>query len=364
MATGAIIASVAVATSAFATYDYGQIGSGDIYRVRNVSDNQTTFEKSTNADLCETVQFKVRVHNGGPKTVTNVNVKATLPSASATSHTSTVTVKADNNREGAVATGSAVVNLSKAGTISYVNGSTELLDTNGGVLRTLGDTILTSGVNIGDVAVSLNNMRFVQFKAKMNCEPVEKDIQVCELATKKIITIREDQFDAKKHSKNLDDCKEVVKKIEVCELATKKIITINEKDFDAAKHSKNLNDCKELVKYIKVCELATKKIVTIDEKTFDAAKHSKDLKDCAEKPPVPGEIVVCETATKKIVTIKENEFDSSKHSKTLADCNVTPVPETPTELPQTGAEGVVAIVAALLTAAAGYVVTSRKNLLG
>ncbi|MES2876737.1 MAG: hypothetical protein V4678_04700 [Patescibacteria group bacterium] len=329
MAAGAVIASVAVATSAFATYDYGQIASGDIYRVRNVSDNQTSFEKTTNADLCETVQFKVRVHNAGPKPVSNVNVKATLSSGVSTSHSSTVTITANNNYNNNVATGTAGVSLSKAGSIAYVNGSTELLDNAGNRLNTLGDTILTSGVNLGEVAVSTNNMRFVQFKAKMNCEPVVKNIEVCELATKKIITIREDQF-------------------------------------DASKHSTNPNDCKEVVKYIKVCELASKNIITIDEKAYDAAKHSKNLADCAAKPPVPGEIVVCETATKKIVTIKENEFDSSKHTKDLSKCAAAPVvvTETPTELPQTGATGVLAIVASVIAAAAGYVVTARKNVLG
>ncbi len=35
-------------------------------------------------------------------------------------------------------------------------------------------------------------------------------------------------------------------KITVCELDTKKIITIDEKDFDAKKHSKDLNDCKDI----------------------------------------------------------------------------------------------------------------------
>jgi len=33
-------------------------------------------------------------------------------------------------------------------------------------------------------------------------------------------------------------------KIEVCELATKKVITINEADFDSSKHTKDLNQCK------------------------------------------------------------------------------------------------------------------------
>jgi uncharacterized repeat protein (TIGR01451 family) len=170
MAAGAVMVTTVVASSAFATYDFGQLGSGDIYRVRNVSDNQTSFEKSANADLCETVQFKVRVHNAGPKTLTNVNVKATLPSGVATSHTSTVSVTADNNRDNAVATGSATVDLSKAGSVNYISGSTELLDTDGNKIRSLGDTILTTGVNVGNVDVSLNNMRFVQFEAKTNCQ--------------------------------------------------------------------------------------------------------------------------------------------------------------------------------------------------
>ncbi|MGB3946062.1 MAG: hypothetical protein WBK76_04475 [Candidatus Saccharimonadales bacterium] len=119
------------------------------------------------------------------------------------------------------------------------------------------------------------------------------------------------------------------------------------------------------VKYIKVCELATKDIITIDEKAFDATKHSKNLEDCAAKPPVKGEIVVCEIATKKVITIKEDQFDASKHTKDLSKCAAAPVvPVMPTELPQTGATGVIGVVASVIAAAAGYVVTARKNLLG
>ena len=149
-------------------------------------------------------------------------------------------------------------------------------------------------------------------------------IQVCELATKNIITIDEKNFDAKKHSKNLDDCKVVPPvKIEVCELSTKKIITINEKDFDAKKHSKNLEDCKVVPPTkIEVCELATKKVISINEKDFDAKKHSKNLEDCKVVPPT--KIEVCELSTKKIVTIDEKDFDAKKHSKNLEDCKVVP----------------------------------------
>lgn len=44
------------------------------------------------------------------------------------------------------------------------------------------------------------------------------------------------------------DKPEVPKQIKVCDLKTKKVITINEKDFDSKKHSKNLDDCKEAPK--------------------------------------------------------------------------------------------------------------------
>ncbi len=141
--------------------------------------------------------------------------------------------------------------------------------------------------------------------------PVVKDIQVCELKTKTIITIKEDQFNPELHSKNLKDCEE--KTIQVCELATKKVITIKESEFDAEKHSKNLADCKD--KYIKVCELDTKKVITIKEDEFDAEKHSKNLEDCKEVI-----IQVCDLETKKIIKINEEQFDPAKHSKNLADC--------------------------------------------
>ncbi len=126
-------------------------------------------------------------------------------------------------------------------------------------------------------------------KGKFEVKKEDKDIKVCELATKKIVTIKESQFDSSKYSKNLDDCKEKPPvKIEVCDLTTKKIVTIKESDFDPAKYSKNLKDCEE-VKTIKVCDLTTKQIVTINEKDFDSTKYSTDLSKC-ETPVTPPEL--------------------------------------------------------------------------
>lgn len=319
---GAVMVS-AVAVSSVQATGMGQIEGGDIYRVKNVTKG-TDFSDPTSATCNETVQFKVRIHNPGPSAIDNVKVVATLPNAVATSHVSRVTVSS-TNADPLSTSDTATVNLDKAAVLSYVAGSTELLDARGSKVSTLNDAITGAGVTIGKVGVSVDEKRFVQFSAKINCPEAPKNIEVCELATKKIITIREDQF-------------------------------------DSSKHSKNLNDCKVVVKYIKVCELASKNIITIDEKAYDATKHSKNLADCAAKPPVEGEIVVCETATKNIVTIKESAFDSSKYTKDLSECAEAPV--VVTELPRTGTNGVIAVVASLMAAAAGYVVTARKNLLG
>lgn len=149
---------------------------------------------------------------------------------------------------------------------------------------------------------------------------------------------------------------ETPKTIKVCDLATKKLVTINEKDFDTKKHSKNLADCDE-VKTVKVCELSTKKQITINEKDFDAKKHSKNLADCNAVKTTE----VCELATKKVITINEKDFDSKKHSRTLTDCDTVP-PVTPPELPHTGAADMLLSVVGLgaLVASAYYYIVSRR----
>lgn len=118
-------------------------------------------------------------------------------------------------------------------------------------------------------------------------EPEPKSIQVCELATKKVITIKENQFDQAKHSKNLDDCKEV--KIQVCELESKKVITIDEDEFDQQKHSKDLEDCKPEPELVEVCDTELNKIVTVSEETAKDQRYSTNLDDCKEKVTPPAE---------------------------------------------------------------------------
>lgn len=173
--------------------------------------------------------------------------------------------------------------------------------------------------------------------------PAPKMIQVCELATNKIISIKETDFNATLHSKNLADCKI----IKVCDLNTKQIISIKQTQFDSSKHSMNLDDCKPPKKLI-VCDLTTKEIVTIDEDKFDSTRYSKNTADCKEMCPIPG---------------KEHLPADSK------DCvetpPVTPPQETPPELPQTGMSNLVigGFGAGSMIVSASLYIGSRRDLL-
>ena len=158
----------ALAFSSVSALAAGQIEGGDIYRVKNVKGGD--FTDPVSATCGDTVQFKVRIHNPGPDALTGVNVGATLPAAAATSHSSKVTVSADNANPKSTSD-TAGVNLDRAAKLSYVAGSTELLDANNAKLSTLADGIVGGTVAVSNgVGVSTEQKRFVQFQAKVVCE--------------------------------------------------------------------------------------------------------------------------------------------------------------------------------------------------
>lgn len=116
---------------------------------------------------------------------------------------------------------------------------------------------------------------------------------------------------------NPDDCDDVfvevpAPQITVCELATYRVVTVKEASFNPTLHSKNLDDCKR----IQVCNLATNIVVTIRETEFDATKHSKDLTKCDK-------IQVCDLTSSEVITIARNDFDQNKHSKDPLDCQAS-----------------------------------------
>lgn len=204
----AVVPMLALSAPAFADTVYGQIEGGDIYHVQNVTANGELAD-STNAACGDTVLFRVVVHNVGPGDLTNVKVAATLPGDSATSHASQVSLSADNALDNAVVTATASVKTSSTTTVSYVSGSTKLLDVNNAQLKALPDGITNGGVNIGTVGATTPQTEKVSFEAKVNCPSTPpKQIQVCELATKKIVTINEKDFNSSKYSKDLSKCSE------------------------------------------------------------------------------------------------------------------------------------------------------------
>ncbi len=283
IALGIMMVPIVAATSVSAL-GRGQFPEGNFY----YSPQNGVAVDPASATCGDTVTLKVRAHNAGPGIVENTTVSVALPNQTTTSHVSKATISSPYADPTAVSD-TMTINLSKAGKLSYINGSAELLDASNKKLQSLPDTLTTSGVNIGTVNVSMQEIRFVQFKVKVDCPTPE-------------------------------------------------------------------------AKKIKVCELASKKIITIDEKDFDSKKHSKNLADCAEAPK-PGEITVCEVESGKVVTIKENEFDSSKYTKDLSKCAEKEVPVA-TELPRTGANGmVVGTVLSALVAGAAYAL-QRRNTLG
>ncbi len=218
--------------------------------------------------------------------------------------------------------------------------------------------------------VAIKETEYDQTKYSKNLDDC-RTIEVCRLSDKTVVTITKSEYAANpsKYSVNLNDCKEVVPvKIQVCRLSDKKIVTIDEKDFDSTKHSKNLDDCKTVTpENVQVCRLSDKTVVTITKTEYNANKdkYSTNLNDCKEV--VPNKVQVCRLTDKQIVTIDEKDFDSSIYSKDLNDCKTpeTPTtPETPAELPHTGiTDGVVsALGLSSLVAATSYYRASRKSL--
>lgn len=143
-----------------------QLGGGsDVYVVKNLTQGGD-YTSIVNANACEELKYSIRLHNTAYSAFQDVKVSVNLPSNSSTSNTSTMT--ATTNLGGNSGTSdTATVDLSSAQTISYENGTATLYDANGNVIRTLPDTITSSGVDIGSLNGSTTE--FVQFQAKVSC---------------------------------------------------------------------------------------------------------------------------------------------------------------------------------------------------
>lgn len=163
-ATAAII-PVAGAVAPVAADSPGQIETGDIYRVKNVTKN-TDYATTATANACEELQYSARFHNPGYGAINHIMAKATLQSGANTSNTSNISATWSDGI-GSGASASVNVNLSSAQSIDYENGSAKLLDVDGNVIKTLPDGIVGSGVDVGSLNGSTTE--YVIFRAKVNC---------------------------------------------------------------------------------------------------------------------------------------------------------------------------------------------------
>lgn len=213
------------------------------------TDGKTWIDGTTKTTPGSTVQYRVTFQNTGTTQLDNVSLQDALPK-----------------------------------NVAYVAGSSLIANaTTGGVYKAAKDGITTTGYNAGSYQPKGNV--FFKFSAKV----ADKAALACGTNTLKNVARATTSAGYKEDDATVTVDKgcvpPVVKKITVCELATKKIVTIDEKDFNTTKYSKNLDDCKTVApEKVTVCEIATKKIVTINKTDFNESKYTTDLSKCAETP--------------------------------------------------------------------------------
>lgn len=172
----------------------------------------------------------------------------------------------------------------------------------GAVIQSCGNP--ASAVPVAPVKVcdaTTGNIIEVGVLEKGKYDPVDspkcKDIQLCRLSDKKIVTIKQATYDSNKaaYSTNLADCAPPVK---VCDPSTGNIISVPKKD--EGKYAPVDSDkCKE----IELCRLSDKKIVKVKRAVYDnnQSAYSTNPLDCA--PPVE----VCDIKTGTIITVPKKD---------------------------------------------------------
>lgn len=163
--------------------------------------------------------------------------------------------------------------------------TTNILVTSGadykGVTYTVRDA---SGTVVNTKTVTGNSNEYVYTQTKAGAYSVQATVLVTVNGQDRTVTSNE--------CKGSFTVPNLPKEITVCELATKKIVTIKESEFNSSKYSKNLDDCKDKPspEKMKVCVIATKQIETINKSDFDASKYTTDFSKCEETPVVPPEL--------------------------------------------------------------------------
>lgn len=208
-------------------------------------------------------------------------------------------------------------------------------------------TLPADGTYVANVAIATTT----GIKAGGNCRkninvtpPPAKNIKVCDLHAKKMVTIKETDFNSKKYSKNVKDC-DTPLPVYVCQSLSIKQISRDSFKFSTEYSVKNaklksivytVKDAsgKQLYKGTDASYTQKKSgtyivsvVITVDVngKTMTATSP-----DCSTSFTVkPATEKVCVLKDKTIKTINTDEFDSTKHSRNLKDCDDVIVPPCP-----------------------------------
>jgi uncharacterized repeat protein (TIGR01451 family) len=175
--------------------------------------------------------------------------------------------------------------------VNFVPGTVYILNAanpNGAYVQD-GDKLFSTGINIGNYTPGSNAL--IAFDAIVN-ENV--NLPICGTNTLRNVASAQPQGqNPKEDTADTTLTKECEPgKISVCELSTKKIIMIDENQFDSSKHTEDFSKCDSTTTKITVCELATNKIISIEKSQFDAKKHSEDLTKCELPQTGPTENIV------------------------------------------------------------------------
>jgi len=163
------------------------------------------WKKSIDVKPGKTVEYKIAYTNTGTTTQNNVILNDTLPTG-----------------------------------LSYVAGSTLLVNAANPNGKTVSDNVTKGGINIGNYNPGAN--AYIRFSATV---PAESALTCNQVSTFTNTIVAETDNGNKKDTADVSTSRTCTPPvtIQVCELATNKIITINKSDFNSAKYSKNLNDC-------------------------------------------------------------------------------------------------------------------------
>lgn len=173
---------------------------------KEVSTDGKTWVKSTKAEAGSTVHYRISYKNTGTTQLDNVSLRDMLPNG-----------------------------------VTYNAGSSVIANSvTGGQYKSTLDGITTVGYNAG--SYQPQGDAYFKFTAKLPAA----DKLACGTNTFKNVIRATTSGGYKEDDATVTvDKKCAPGKTTVCELATKKIITIDESAFDAKKHSKNLDDCKD-----------------------------------------------------------------------------------------------------------------------